>query len=198
VSVAYEKFDIRKLERLNDKGRFESLPPAVMWRALGNPSPSTIVDIGAGTGLFAREFAEMAPDAEIYAVDTEPTMVSWMLENFSADLLERVRPILGRETSIPLDANTADVVIMINLHHELADAPSSYAEALRVLRVGGQVLIADWAPGNEQGGPPQHVRASAQRIAEMLEEAGFESIVSHPELPRHSLLTAIKPTVVDA
>jgi SAM-dependent methyltransferase len=194
--VPYEKFDIRKLERLNDTGRFESLPPEVMWRVLGNPSPSTIVDVGAGTGLFAREFGKMAPHAEIFAIDTEQTMVTWMRENFSAELLSRVHPMLGQETSIPVDEGIADVVIMINLHHELADAPASYSEALRALRPGGQVLIADWAPGTEEGGPPQHVRASANGIAEMLSAAGFESIVSHPDLPRHSLLTATKPGAV--
>ena len=193
--MAYEKFNVGQLERLNDEGRFETLPPEVMWRVLGDPSPQTIVDIGAGTGLFSCRFAEMAPDAQVYAVDTEPTMVRWMLEHRPRYLCERLHPVLGRETVVPLGTGEADLAVMINLHHELADPNASYREALRVLRIGGQLLVADWAPGAEQAGPPQHVRASAELIAAMLSAVGFESVTSHPDLPSHSLLTARKPAV---
>ncbi len=37
--MPHEKFSVAHLERLNDPGRLETLPPAVMWEALGNPSP---------------------------------------------------------------------------------------------------------------------------------------------------------------
>lgn len=193
--MAYEKFNVAQLERLNDVGRFESLPPDVMWRALGDPEPRTIVDIGAGTGLFSCRFAEMAPIADVYAVDTEPTMVRWMLEHRPQYLCDRLHPVRGGEAAIPLGTGEADLAVMINLHHELADPLASYREALRVLRIGGQLLVADWAPGDEQSGPPQHVRASAELIAGMLSAVGFESVSSHPGLPRHSLLTARKPEV---
>lgn len=193
--VAYEKFNVAQLERLNDEGRFDSLPPEVMWRALGDPSPRAIVDIGAGTGLFSCRFAEMAPGAQVYAVDTEPTMVRWMLEHRPQYLCERLHPVLGQETVVPVGTGEADLAVMINLHHELADPRATYREALRVLRIGGQLLVADWAPSDEQAGPPQHVRASRGLIAGMLSVVGFESVVAHTDLPRHSLLTARKPAV---
>ena len=193
--VAYEKFDVAHLERLNDESRFESLPPEVMWRALGDPNPRTIIDIGAGTGLFSCRFAELAPSAEVYAVDIEPSMVRWMLEHRPMHLCERLHPLLGREAVVPLGTGEADLAVMINLHHELVDPHASYREALRVLRIGGQLLVADWAPGGEGERPPQHVRASSELIAETLSALGFESITSHPGLPSHSLLTARKPAV---
>ena len=193
--MPYEKFNVSELERLNDKGRFESLPPEVMWRALGEPSPQTIVEVGAGTGLFSCRFAEMAPGADVYAVDIEPAMVRWMLEHRPLSLCARLHPLLGRESAVPLGTGEADIVLMINVHHELADPQASYREALRLLGIGGQLLVADWAPDNEHGGPPQHVRASQEHIGSMLAAVGFESVVQHPDLPRHSLLTARKPAV---
>ena len=33
--MPYEKFDVTKLERLNDPARFEYLDPAVIWTAVG-------------------------------------------------------------------------------------------------------------------------------------------------------------------
>lgn len=193
--MAFLKFDVAKLERLNDKGRFEDLRPEAMWRALGDPDPQTIVDIGAGTGLFSCRFAEMAPLAHVYAIDIEPIMVRWMMEHRPESLCSRLHPLLGRETAVPLGTGEADLVVMINLHHELADPQGSYQEALRLLRIGGQLLVVDWALGDEHGGPPQRVRASTEQIAGMLTAVGFESVVTHPDLPKHSLLTARKPAV---
>jgi SAM-dependent methyltransferase len=193
--VTYEKLNVAHIERLNDDGRFEILPPEVMWRALGDPSPRVIVDIGAGTGLFSCRFADLAPTADIFAVDTEPTMVRWMMEHRPEYLCERLHPMLGRETAVPLATGEADLAVMINLHHELVDPVSSYREALRMLRIGGQILVVDWAPGGDGDRPPQHMRASAESIVEMLLAVGFESVISHPDLPKHSLLTGRKPSV---
>jgi ubiquinone/menaquinone biosynthesis C-methylase UbiE len=193
--MAYEKFNVAELERLNDEARLEYLPPDVMWKALGEPAPGTIVDVGAGTGMFSTRFAEMAPHANVYAVDIEPTMVRWMMEHKPAAIAERLHPILARETAVPLGTGEADLVVMINLHHELVDPQGAYREALRILAIGGQILVADWAPGADSPRPPQHLRASAEQISSVLSSVGFDSIISHPGLPKHSLITACKPAV---
>ena len=195
-TVPYEKFDVAKLERLNDPGRFEYLDPAVIWAAADVEDPRAIVEIGAGTGLFACRFAEYAPHAEVYAVDVEPKMVRWMLEHRpAAPLCDRLHPTLSHETVVRLPTGEADLLAMINVHHELADPVSSYREALRLLRIGGKIVVADWKPGDENGGPPQHVRASAEQISELLGRVGFEDARCHGGLPRHSLVTARKPVV---
>ena len=52
--MPYEKFDVSRLERLNDTARFEYLDPAVIWSAAGVDDAGVIVEIGAGTGLFSE------------------------------------------------------------------------------------------------------------------------------------------------
>lgn len=193
--MPHEKFDVSKLERLNDESRFEYLDPELLWRTAAVPDARSIVEIGAGTGLFACRFAEYAPQAEVFAVDVSQVMVRWMLEHRPTALCDRLHPLLARETSVPLGTGEADLVVMINVHHELADPRSSYREALRLLRIGGTLLIADWRLGDETRGPSQSCRASADEIAEVLETVGFDEIESHPDLPHHSLITARKPAV---
>jgi SAM-dependent methyltransferase len=193
--VPHEKFNMANLENLNDEARFEMLPPEVMWAALGNPDPELIVDIGAGTGLFACRFAALAPRAEVYAVDIEPKAVRWMLQNRPLAVCGRLHPVLGRESAVPIATGEGDLVIMINLHHELVHPVDNYREAARVLRVGGQLLVADWMPDNDPTGPPRHVRSTAEQISNMIAAVGFDEIASHPGLVRHSLITARKPSV---
>lgn len=193
--MPHEKFDIAKLERLNDEARFEYLDPEVMWAAAATPDPRTIVEIGAGTGLFAYRFAELAPAAQVFAVDVEPVMVRWMFQHRPAALSGRLHPILAEETKIPLPTGDADLVLMINVHHELADPRSSYCEALRLLRIGGTLLVADWRLGDTGSGPSQAARASAEQISGILSGVGFCRIATHEGLPKHSLLTAEKAAV---
>ncbi len=188
----YEKFDVAKLERLNDPARFEDLDPDVMWAALGQPSARVIVDIGAGTGLFAERFARMAPGATVYAADMEPVMVEWMQDNRAAEGHGAIVPVLAEETRVPLDDRIADVVAMINLHHELADPVASCAEAWRLLAPGGTVMVADWLPGVGGERPPEHIRVPAESIAGCLAEAGFTDVAVHHALARHSLVTGRK------
>ena len=187
--MEYEKFDTAHLDHLNDPARLEDLDPEVMWDALGKPAPDVIVEIGAGTGTFAETFARMAPGATVYAADVEPAMVAWMTEHRASTGAGAIRPVLAGETSVPLEDGIADLVVMVNLHHELAEPASTYAEAYRLLRSGGAVMAVDWLPGSGGERPPERVRASAETIACHLRAAGFVDVADHGMLERHSLVT---------
>lgn len=191
--MPHQKFDIAKLDKLNDPARFEQIDPDLIWNVLGSPSPRAIVEIGAGTGMFAGRFAGLAPDAVVYAADTEEVMVAWMREHRAPEFVERFIPVLSSEESVPLPDGVADLVVMVNLHHELAAPAAIYAEAFRLLSPSGQIVVVDWAPGAEGRGPSQAVRATAEQIATALGAAGFERVVSHAGLAQHSLLTGARP-----
>lgn len=190
--LVHEKFDVTKLDRLNDPARFDQTRPESLWAALGNPTPRTIVDIGAGTGLFAARFAEMAPEALVYAVDNERAMIDWMRKHRLPALEGRLIAVLSEEETIPLDAEIADLVVMLNLHHELAVPEKTYSEAARLAKPGGQLLVVDWAPGGGERGPSQAVRATAEELVAAVVAAGFVRAIAHDVLPQHSLITADK------
>jgi ubiquinone/menaquinone biosynthesis C-methylase UbiE len=188
------KFDPSKIARLDDPGRLDDLRPDVMWAALGRPSEArTIADIGAGTGMFAEQFAALAPDATVLALDVAPEMIDWMRDKRAA-LVEsgRIIPMLSDESRLPLDDASIDVAVMINMHHELDDPDAMYRDVLRALRPDGRLLVVDWACRETPHGPPVAVRSSAARIAEVLAGAGFADVETHDELQFHSVLTARK------
>jgi ubiquinone/menaquinone biosynthesis C-methylase UbiE len=188
--AAHLKFDVAKLERLNDAGRLATLPPDVMWEALGRPDPERVVEIGAGTGVFSAAFACLAPRATVWAADIEETMIDWMRANRPEVASGRVVPIKSEETHIPLPDAQADLVVMINLHHELAEPEATYAEAHRLLKKGGRLLVVDWAARETPKGPPLAVRATAEEISQMVTRAGFSAVEVHDVLVWHSMLTA--------
>lgn len=188
------KFDPAKIARLDDPARLEQLRPDLMWRALGDPRARVVVEVGAGTGLMAEAFAGLAPGATVYAADTEPAMLEW-IGRVRAALVEKgsIVPVLASETRVPLPDGVADVVAMVNLHHELDDPEATYRDAVRLLRAGGQLLVADWAKRETPNGPPVEIRATADEIEALLRAAGLTEVAEHEGLEQHTLITARKP-----
>lgn len=193
--MAHLKFNMEKLERLNDPGRLESLPPDVFWDALGAPQgEAVLVEIGAGTGLFAAAFAGYSPEVVVYAADTADQMLEWMQFNRPEVAEGRIFPVKASETDLPLPDGMADGVYMINLHHELAEPEASYAEAYRLLKPGGRLLVVDWAPRETPKGPPQGIRVASEELGRLLEGAGFADVsVDATRLPWHTMATAVRP-----
>ena len=111
------KFDPRKLEKLNDPDRLKDIPPGYIWEKLKVDEPQTVVDLGAGTGFYSIRFAEFPGVKEVYALDISEEMIGYVKNRVVPDH-PKIFPVLMEESSIPLADDSADVLVMINLHHE--------------------------------------------------------------------------------
>jgi ubiquinone/menaquinone biosynthesis C-methylase UbiE len=188
------RFDPAKLDKLNDIARLDDLVPDVMWDAFGVSGVGSVVELGAGTGMFSREFAERMPDdGTLVAVDSEPLMVAWMTEHLAAGPGARITPLRAVASALPLTASSVDLVYSVNLWHELDDPTAVLAEAMRVLAPDGVVAVVDWKAEETPKGPPLAHRIPADAIAQALEAAGFTDARIHPVLRYHSVVTARRP-----
>jgi ubiquinone/menaquinone biosynthesis C-methylase UbiE len=186
------KFDPRNIERLNNPERFDRENPDIIWKELELASPRVLIDIGAGTGFFAVPFARKDPRITVHACDLQDEMLDWLREHLPSDLRGRVILTKMGESSVPLPDKTADLVYMINLHHELEDRSALMRECFRLLKAGGTVMAIDWKKSETPSGPPQEIRVTEEEIVGDLKAAGFREIRSHPVLPYHSFVTAKK------
>ena len=103
----------------------------------------TVVDVGAGTGLLSLAIAERA--ARVWAIDSSPAMGEYLRVKASSADLHNVETVLASAVSLPLVDEVADLVVSNYCLHELrrAEKYRALAEARRVLKPGGRIVIGD-------------------------------------------------------
>jgi ubiquinone/menaquinone biosynthesis C-methylase UbiE len=102
-----------------------------------------IVDVGAGTGLLALGIAAVVSD--VRAVDISPAMTDYLRRQAALLGLENLEPITASAIDLPMPDGSATVVVSNYVYHHLSDADkqNGIAEAFRVLRPGGRIVVGD-------------------------------------------------------
>ncbi|MBM9513800.1 class I SAM-dependent methyltransferase [Desulfogranum marinum] len=188
-----KKFNPKKIQKLTDPGRKVFQNPDLIWDTLNLSAPEILVDIGAGAGFFAMPLSDKVPKATVYACDTAPELIEWMETNIPTRYAGRIRVIRSEENSIPLADGIADLVYMINLHHELDSPLTMLKESRRLLKPGGAILVIDWKKEETPMGPPVSIRISPKTVSEQLQQADFHLVTEHDLLEYHYFVTAKKP-----
>ncbi len=180
------KFNPEKLERLNNPTRLKQIPPESITSKILITDPKVIIDLGAGTGLFSRAFSEIYRGCLIYACDISPIMIDWMKENIGS--YPGIIPVLTEENTVPLDDAIADIIVMINLYHELEDHLKTLRECKRMMKNGGIIAISDWKKENMSNGPSYDIRVDINDVKKHMTTAGFRNIKTFDNLESNYIL----------
>ena len=182
--------DPARIERLRSPARLEHLDPSLIWSELQFSGEGVAVDVGSGAGYFCLPLARAFPTAEIYGCDVLEGMVRLLEDAAQEERLNNLTSLQMISDQIPLADDSADLLVMVQVHHEL-DAPAPLLlECRRVLRPSAQIAIVDWKDEDNGASPPAGRRVAPAVIRAELELAGFTEIEAHPLYRLHTFLSA--------
>jgi SAM-dependent methyltransferase len=167
----------------------ESTDLAVLLELL-DADGSDVVDVGCGGGALVRALAERG--ARAVGIETSDGQLESARAHGPAP---GVSYAVGRAEALPLPAESADaVVFMRSLHHvPAAGHGPALAEALRVLRPGGALYVAEPLPEGDYFTLTSmiedelEVRTAAQRTLAEAGAAGFRAGASR----RYDVVTVL-------
>jgi len=122
----------------------ESQVEAAMDEALGEGPFAFLVDLGTGTGRILELFGPRA--AKALGFDLNHDMLAYARMKLERAGLSHAQVRHGDLYNVPLPDEAADAVVLHQVLHFLDDPAAAVAEAARVLKPGGKLLIVDFAP----------------------------------------------------
>ncbi len=111
---------------------------------LAEPRPNDrAVDLGTGTGLLALALAPRVQ--ELVAVDISERMLERLDDAAATDGIRNVEPLLADLRRLPVEDESATLVVSNYAFHHLDDPGKelALAEARRILRPGGRLVVCD-------------------------------------------------------
>jgi ArsR family transcriptional regulator len=162
--------EIRRLH-VDDREVERALAAAFAGRTIGD-----LVDMGTGTG---RVLEIMAPHVTRgIGIDLSREMLAVARANLERAGLHHCMVRQGDITQLPLPAEAADAVTIHQVLHYAADPAAVVAEAARVLKPGGLLVIVDFAPHQLETLRDEHAHRrlgfTDDEVAGWLRAAGLE------------------------
>ena len=153
--------------------------------ATGARPGMSVADIGAGTGLFTRLFAQrVSPGGRVYAVDISRTFIENILRTCSEQGLTNVDGIVNTARDVQLPATSIDLAFLSDTYHHFEYPQDMLASIRRALRHGGRLVVIDFRRRADISSPwvMGHVRANRETVIREIEAAGFRFSGEQPLL----------------
>lgn len=121
----------------------ESIEAAIL-EAAGDGPFERLVDIGTGTGRVLSLLSSRVQRAE--GIDQSHEMLTVARANLNRAGVENANVRKGDAAALPLEDGAADLVVIHQVLHYVDNPDRVIAEAARILRPNGRLIVVDFAP----------------------------------------------------
>jgi SAM-dependent methyltransferase len=169
---------------LTRESRDREEEPAKLMKALKIKPGMTVCDLGCGNGFYTLKLArEVGPEGKVLAVDIQKEMLDMLQKRADKEEAKNVHPILGTVIDPRLPDNSVDLILVVDVYHEM-DHPVEMLAALRksLSKTGRLVLVEFRAEDPNVPIKPLHKMSKAQILKE-LPPNGFKLVEQYDEMP---------------
>jgi SAM-dependent methyltransferase len=155
-----------------------------------------VADVGAGTGYMTLKMAaRVGPTGKVYANDVQPEMLRRLRQNAAKNKITNIETVLGTEADPKLPAGQLDLILLVDVYHELSQPQKMLRKMREALKPDGHLVLLEYRK-EDPTIPirPEH-KMSVQEVKTETEAEGFRLDRVIEKLPRQHIFVLSKATV---
>ena len=158
--------------------------PRKLLGALDVKPGQLVCDLGCGNGFYTLPLAEkVGPNGVVFAVEIQQEMLDMLAKRAAAARVRNIYPVLSTTDDPMLPPGKLDLVLLVDVYHELSNPPEMLAAIKKGLAPGGRLVLVEFR-AEDPNVPikPLHKMSKAQILKE-LNANGFKLVKQFDELP---------------
>ena len=154
-----------------------------------NIKPGMVVaDVGAGVGYITTRLAKrVGPSGRVYATDIQPEMLARLRERLDHEHISNVEPVLSSQADPKLPAGKIDLILMVDVYHELTQPQRMLRKMKEALKPDGRLVLIEYRK-EDPTIPirPEH-KMSVAEVKTEVEAEGYRLAEVLRNLPRQNI-----------
>lgn len=137
-------------------------------------STSVVADIGAGSGYYTFRIAPLVLQGKVYAVEIQEDAIRYIDDKSKELGLTNVETVQGSEKSPNLPKGAIDLVIMVDVYHELSYPQEMLQSIYESLTPNGKVLLLEYRGEDPTINIKPLHKMTEKQVTKELNANGFE------------------------
>ena len=169
--------------------RAEEEQPDVVIDALKLRGGEVVADLGAGSGYFTFRLApKVGRTGKVLAVDIQDEMLETLRQRAREMGVTNVEEVKGSEIDPHLPARAVDLVLMVDVYHELAYPYEVMTRVGEALKPNGRVAFVEYRKEDLNVPIKEVHKMSVAQLSREMDAVGFVRVKTVESLPSQHIV----------
>jgi precorrin-6B methylase 2 len=158
--------------------------PELVMEALSLKGGEVVADLGAGSGYFTFRIAPKVGKAgKVLAIEIQDEMIETLSRRATAQKVTNVEVVKGSESDPHLPPNGVDLVLMVDVYHELGFPFEVMTKVRTALKSGGRVVFVEYRKEDPQVRIKEVHKMSVAQLEKEMKAVGLVRLKTVETLP---------------
>lgn len=163
--------------------------PELVLKALDLRAGQVVADLGAGSGYYTFRMAPRVGKAgKVLAVEIQDEMIATLRQRAIEQKMTNVEVIQGTESDPRLPAGGVDLVLMVDVYHELAWPYEVMMKVRNALKPGGRVVFVEFRKEDPHVEVKEVHKMSVAQLEKEMQVVGLKRLRAIETLPKQHIV----------
>jgi ubiquinone/menaquinone biosynthesis C-methylase UbiE len=162
---------------------------AMLLSALAVKPGQVVCDLGCGNGFYTLQLAKMVGEqGKVLAVDIQPEMLHLLSERAREAQIDNIVTVQGTAKDPKLPSESVDLILLVDVYHELSHPEQMLNAMRRALRPGGRIALVEFRLEDPNVPIKLLHKMSKKQILKEFPPNGFKLVEQFDKLPWQHLM----------